>query len=228
MNEVVLEKAVQKEDGFLYFIDKNGNVCRTLMAQMLKQVKPITMSPEKAKREWKKYLKLVKEKSDQHIKDLKQLYYQLSKKHKIIDIYEAFKIAGLNSKKEPRFAICRADLKEVRFTKSSNGSGYFEENRWNSQFRVSLPNETFGPFKLVKGSTWEIEEPKELVTKVPIVPADKMPKGKLKDYYILWEVNEWKEIPKDPFLLKRITRNLFAIVATWDLTKLEQALIRGR
>jgi len=43
------------------------------------------------------------------------------------------------------------------------------------------------------------------------------------------EVEKWKPLPpKDPILLKRLTPNLFGVLATWDLTNLERAIIRGR
>jgi len=52
----------------------------------------------------------------------------------------------------------------------------------------------------------------------------------LSNYYILWESKEWEDLPetKDPFLLKRLSENLFVILGSWDLTDLEQSIIRGR
>ena len=46
---------------------------------------------------------------------------------------------------------------------------------------------------------------------------------------MLWEVDEWSAAPdKDPFLLRRITPNMFVIVAAWELTDLEISVISGR
>ena len=33
MSEVILKNAVKREPGYLYFIDKDGNVCRAKMAR---------------------------------------------------------------------------------------------------------------------------------------------------------------------------------------------------
>lgn len=45
----------------------------------------------------------------------------------------------------------------------------------------------------------------------------------------LLNVEKWKPVPpRDPILVKRLTPNLFGVLATWDLTKLERAVIRGR
>ncbi|KKL76663.1 hypothetical protein LCGC14_2042670 [marine sediment metagenome] len=56
-----------------------------------------------------------------------------------------------------------------------------------------------------------------------------MPEGDLKNYYILWEVKLWEILPevKDPFLLKRISQNMFVILGAWDITELERAIIEG-
>jgi len=61
---------------------------------------------------------------------------------------------------------------------------------------------------------------------VPPIPVSKRDKN-LKNYYVLWEVEDWQKVPKDPLLLKRITKNLFILIDKWNLTKLEQAIIRG-
>lgn len=33
MTEIVIEKAVEREKGYLYFIDKVGNICRTRLGR---------------------------------------------------------------------------------------------------------------------------------------------------------------------------------------------------
>ena len=76
---------------------------------------------------------------------------------------------------------------------------------------------------------WETSiKNKSISAPTPVIPAEIMPDGKLENYYILWEVEEWKPVPpKDPILLKRISPNLFAVIATWNLTKIEQAVMKG-
>ncbi len=78
-------------------------------------------------------------------------------------------------------------------------------------------------------SRWDIQTPK-IKTKVPIIPAQLIPDGNLKDSYILWEVERWEDLPQkdDPLLLKRITENLFVILSAWEVTDLEQSIISGR
>jgi hypothetical protein len=62
---------------------------------------------------------------------------------------------------------------------------------------------------------------------VPIVPPQYRPKFKLSNYHILWEA-DWKRVPVDPILLKHLGGSLYAVLASWDLTEIEQAVLRGR
>jgi len=189
----------------------------------------IVVKKARANREYLKYLKLCKTRKDQMFEDLKKLYYQLSKGKKIIDIYEAFKFAGLNEKEEPRLAIACADLKIIQFEKRGNGAGRFEEESWGgSKSDVDLPEGTFKNFKNKEGATF-LADPIRIRTKVPIICGKNIPnKGDLKKYFVLWEVEKWDIPVKDPFLLKRVTKNLFIVIDKWNLTKLEQALVSGR
>ena len=189
-------------------------------------VKPIVMKRDVARKKWKEYLKASKIHGDKYLKELKGLYYHLSNERKVIDVFEAIKFAGLNAKNEPRLAICKADNKTVTFRKESNRKGTFESS--NYRYNVNLPNNTFNiDFPSSPGRTWDIIN-QRIKTKVPIVPANKLPeKGSLKDHFILWEVEDWEVIPKDPFLLKRISNNLFVVISSWNLTKLERALMNG-
>ena len=104
-----------------------------------------------------------------------------------------------------------------------------------TQVDVRIPTTTFD-WKTEKGEgEFENEDiiiRQQIQTQVPIVPAHLLPKGRLDNYYILFEVNEWTEQPvppvaKDPYLLRRINSNTFVILAEWDLTEVEQAIMRG-
>jgi hypothetical protein len=69
----------------------------------------------------------------------------------------------------------------------------------------------------------------KLEAPVPLVPAKFLPKNLTDDYYTLWEVDVWKRVaPTDPYLLKRITNNIFVVLAGWDLTPLEKSVMEGR
>src|SRR5207253_8584714 len=60
---------------------------------------------------------------------------------------------------------------------------------------------------------------------VPIIPPHLRPADALSNYYILSEAHWSPEPPRDPFLLKRIDGFLFAVLAAWDLTEIERAVL---
>lgn len=196
----------------------------------------IEISKEKAKEIYGDYLEAVKTRKEKYLQDLKQVYYHLSKGNPVLDIYEVFKKSGVNESGEPKLAICQADARECYFRKRELGSGTFSRFKdWGKAESVSLPSNTFPdwPRGMIKKEWGEGEIEgilrREVKTTVPIVPAHLLPTGKLDNYYILWEVSEWNEVPivADPFLLKRINDNAFIVLAEWDLTEVEQAVIRG-
>jgi hypothetical protein len=206
----------------------------------IQKVDKIVIPAEQAKEEWHKYVDLLKTRTDKHLKIMKEAMYYAKNGKELIDIYEVMKKAGLSSTCEPRLAIARADLHEIYFEKRDEGAGTFGKQARYSETQVEwertmieLPSRTFEihwsrPLAADGRERWEIAN-KIIKTKVPIIPAELMPEGDLENYYVLWEVKEWQQLPqtKDPFLLKRISENLFVILGTWELTELERAVIDG-
>ena len=76
----------------------------------------------------------------------------------------------------------------------------------------------------------------DVQTIVPIVPSDVLAsirkrirtRSSLGRFFTLFEVEEWKPVPPvDSALLEHIGGDLYAVLATWDLTDLERAVIAG-
>lgn len=67
-------------------------------------------------------------------------------------------------------------------------------------------------------------------TIVPSIPPRHRPRPRrLRGFHILWEVDEWTPTPPvDPALLRHIRGDLWSVVATWDLTPLERAVLTAR
>jgi hypothetical protein len=67
-------------------------------------------------------------------------------------------------------------------------------------------------------------------TVVPLVPPRFRPRRpRLARCHVLWEVEEWSPVPPvDPALLRHIRGDLWAVLATWDLSPLERAVLGGR
>ena len=210
------------------------------------QVEELAMPRKKAQQEFEALRQLLrqdqKRRKDQIYRDFQAVYGHLRHGKKIIDVYESFKMAGLNKDGDPKLAICRADAKQCFCQKHSDGSALFSLDRKIGYYipprkthnDVSLPPGTFQWHKKVEADSlnrWNIKNEK-VKTPVPIIPAKILVaevKVLLKNFHIIWEVEKWKPVPpRDPILVKRLTPNLFGVLATWNLTKLERAIIRGR
>ena len=201
----------------------------------MKGEKEFDIPKEKALVAWKEYLELLKNRDDEGAKVLKQAYYHASKGRKIIDIYQAIQNSGLNKEGWPQLAICRADGTECCFRRRAKGAGIFHHeplSGWDNGNRnsVLLPESCF--MDLPVSDHWDRAKDQRYAT-IPTIPAKYYPQGTLERYYILWEVEQWHEKsqipipPIDPFLLKRLSPNLFVVLAEWDLTPLERAVIKG-
>lgn len=194
------------------------------------------LTQEQAKEKWQEYCGIIKTHPTDHAKTLKAAYHALSKGHQVIDIYEAFKLAGKYDNDMPKLAISRAHETKVVFERRDKGAGGFwgKSNYRNVQYpQVAIPKGIFSDWDLSlwpKGH-WN-DSIRTVETIVPTIPAKFYPAGKLERYFILWEVERdgWDPVPEppgDPFLLRRISGNLFVVLAVWDLTDLEKAVIRG-
>lgn len=132
----------------------------------------------------------------------------------------------------PKIAIVRADAREV-YCRWSNGHGgrssdliFADHDDWQANrgalvgsrsVRVHVEN---APAQ--RGGLWQAAS-----TIVPLVPPRHRPKmRRLRNCHVLWEVESWtRQPPKDPALLRHIRGDLWAVLAVWDLTELERAVL---
>jgi hypothetical protein len=132
----------------------------------------------------------------------------------------------------PKLAVIRADASRVCTTGvDKDGMVTFyagRPNRWGDpdsrakQNRVSLPDGTFPP----EQRSGNLRRHWHLAV-VPTIPPALRPSRGLSRYHLLWEA-EWDEqVPVDPALLKHLGGDLYAVVAVWDLTDLERAVLAG-
>lgn len=193
-------------------------------------LKTIEMSKEDAQKEWEAYRDVLHTRKEKYIANLYSCLSQMRRGRKIIDVFEVIKEAGVNEKEQPKLAIVRADVGTAYFFARKEGAGKFSHSNYKGSYAksdISLPKGTFPEWKL-RGKENDPYWWDAIKTKVPIVPAQFLPKGSLEGYHVLWEVDDWEIVPTDPILLKRITDNLFAVLGVWDLTPLEQAIVKSR
>lgn len=186
-----------------------------------------------ATEKWREYIAAYKIYRTKEYKDLKNIYHQIKSGKKVIDIFQVIKRGGVHKNGHPRLAIAQIKTKSVRCLYYTNGSVYYfnHDSRWDNYAKASdvslklcLP-----PFSLEKDFTGWTPDKLILNAPVPPVPPRYMPKIITGDYYILWEVDEWKMTPPtDPWLLKRVAPTVFTVLAGWDLTDIEKSVMHGR
>jgi hypothetical protein len=182
---------------------------------------------ENAHAKWREYLQAAKETKDPLYFDLKRMYWQIKKGKILIDIAKIIKAGGVIKPGYPHLAICRAEGKKVRCDYFTDGTVQFKDDlsSWKDKdavvhIKTALPSITFN--QAWRGSH-SLEAP------VPMIPPKLRPKILGKEHFILWEVEAWEMLPPtDPYLLRRITKTVFAVLAQWDLTPLERAAMAGR
>lgn len=156
-------------------------------------------------------------------------YKAIVKGQQVIDLPQAMSAAGLQDTRErfPRLAVCRADAKACHVYMSSNGSAAFGADDRPGNIRgikrvTSMPPSTFPAFN----RDWNTQTHGRAV--VPIIPANLRPRTDITNYHIVWDAVWTRDVPVDPLLVRHLAGGLYAIVAAWDLTPLERAVMRGR
>ena len=202
------------------------------LEQSIPVVETISMPEDDAKTELKEYRKLLETRKETYLQQMKDSLVQLAKGRKLININEVMRKVGVGEDGFPRLAIARADGEKVYLHRHdegrvdfSLGSSGWEQYKHNT---IWMPAKTFAEFKKTEKEQYGYQVYEALI---PIIPAVFLPTGKLKNYWILWEVEQWSKTPappNDPILLKRINESTFAVLAVWDLTPLERSITAGR
>ena len=182
-------------------------------------VDTIQMPSSKAWNAFQQYRAAVRQKYSDTDAALMKGYRALAQGKKVLDLVGVMRQAGLDSQGRPKLAICRADGGRVQCETWWNGSAEFwcGDQRQNAVAgrRIRLPAGIFPHRDGVRVSAL-----------VPTIPPEFRPASDLRHYHVLWEA-EWTSVPKDPLLLRHLGRNLYAVLAQWDLTPLEQAVLAG-
>ncbi len=148
-------------------------------------------------------------------------YRALAQGKKVIDLVATLQRAGQDDKGRPRLAIVRADAKTVWLQVNMGGTVVFAcERLWSARRAQRVELAALFPRR---------ERMVEAMAVAPVVPPRMRPAARMDRYHLLWEP-EWQSVPpaKDPLLLRHLHGSLYVVVAAWDTTPLEQAVLRGR
>jgi hypothetical protein len=189
-------------------------------------VETITIPANQAREQLRAYRRSLHRRADQEYEVVAKGLEQLERGRPLLILSAALAEAPRDEKGRPRLAIARSDRREVYYyryggnTEEVFDSGFYSRGRapLNGVIRVQPTPAT--PRASSYASGYSI---------VPLVPPQVRETRDLSKFFTLWEVEAWADRPsttvdRDPFLLERVTDDVFAIVAEWDLSPLEQAI----
>jgi hypothetical protein len=145
------------------------------------------------------------------------IYKRIAAGKLVIRALASITAAGLNEAGLPKLAIMRADIKKVRCTCQRDACVLRGEMRGTSYaasqyFKIPMPGMTYTPSR---------------VASVPLIPVHLRPRKAIAKYHVLWEA-DWDQYPVDPYLLRRMGEDAWIVVAAWDLTVVERAVMSAR
>jgi len=192
----------------------------------------ITLDRAEAAKLWRKY----KEHTNYSTPidaEVMRAYQLLSKGRLVIKALESIAKAGVNVEGLPKLAIASATAKACYLERHVNGGATMaSSDNWRT--KKNIHHWRADSFEFVPDSfpwTWDRKRAHRSNHKatLPIIPAYIRPKRGLANYHVLWEA-EWEPIPpRDPYLLRRIGKaDLWLVVAKWDLTEVERAVLSTR
>lgn len=159
-----------------------------------------------------------RERHDALDKEILRIYRAIAAGKTVISVHDAIRAAGVDEFGRPRLAIMRADQEAVRcdawHSEKVTFMSQMRSTAADLKFEIAWPNRAkTGVFN----SLWAL---------LPRIPPQYRP-AVLSDYHLLWEA-DWTAIPRDPYLLKRLGKDAWAVVAAWDLTSVEMNVLRAR
>lgn len=194
--------------------------------------------PEQAKVARDRYMEAARRSRSAMDRALAKSYAALAEGRALIDLDETMRAAGVDEvTKLPKLAVVRADFKQVflRMVRwgdrdvrdSAIMAGVLDYTRDRVKTaagtaRFDFPTGTFPVSETPRGWMDTHSAP------VPLIPPQLRPADAYRNYFILWEVKEWKRVaPLDPLLLTHIQGHIFAVVAQWDLSPIERLVMNA-
>ena len=188
----------------------------------------ITMDKNEARKAFLDYRRAVRERHSDEDVQIMRGYRAMCKGLHVIELNATMQAAGQNAQGWPRLAIARADERRIEVRRFNDGRLMFSPNlrTWRrlpecrSRERL-LPPGTLGTADPSKTANifWDAS------AMAPIIPPALRPAHHLRNYHIIWEA-EWSKLPpRDPALLKHLGGTLYAVLATWDLSPVERAVL---
>lgn len=186
-------------------------------------VETLSMPRATARAALKHYRAGLHRKADAEYEQIALAYRELANGRAMLALSDAFARAPLDAKGRPRLAIGRADRWQVVLRMREGTASFSTTERGGGVgLHIDVP---------LASAHWASPNGYALV---PLVPPNVKKHHALNRHHVLWEVEQWAdrrlgERPdRDPYLLRHIGGDLWAVLAEWELTAIERAVMQGR
>lgn len=211
-------------------------------------VETITMDPDEAQEQLEEYAKALRRRADEEYEAVRTGLEALAAGDAVLNLTDAIRQAPVDDAGRPMLAVGRADRRQVAFTWANGTIARFATKTWRDRGLVTDTmvrnidmGRGHGRTQIVRprsGDPYHITITIEGYALVPMVPPPGLRLAGgfsgLRHHFVLWEVEAWSDTPigavpdRDPYLLKHLGGDLYAVVYEWDLTDLERAVMAGR
>lgn len=199
------------------------------------ELRTIEMDRAEARKMYLEYRDAVRDRQDSEMAEIMRGYRAIARGHQVIDLAATIRAGGSTTVTRrnvttivPRLAVAQADQAWCWVDPGQKGQVTFSTTERPSHNAtrcfVRLPEGTLPEQE--RRWSWRFDPVAKAM--VPPVPPRFLPAHSLAGYHVLWEA-EWEPVPPvDPALLKHIGGDLYAVLATWDLTDLERTVLARR
>lgn len=204
----------------------------------------IKMDRDTARKNFLEYRAAVRERHNAEDAQIMRGYQAMSQGKQLIRLTEVIVAGGIHQSGLPRLAVAQSDTPWVYVRRTQSGQVEFSPRLWNDgRHRKGInrfPENTLPRWSCITLGCdqtqpyYKHKHPEDgtgMRAMVPNVPPALRPAHSLANYLTLFEVDKWERIPRppgDPALLKHVGGDLYAVLAVWLLTPLEQAVLAGR
>lgn len=148
-----------------------------------------------------------------------RVYREIARGRVVVQAFESIRRAGWNAEAFPKLALTRADVIRCECDPSATEVKFYDARGNGKRARYVVRGMPERP---------DIRESwRRGVATVPLIPLHLRPKHSLANYSILWEA-DWHQAPHDPLLLRWLRADLWIVLAAWDLTAVERAVLEQR
>lgn len=203
-------------------------------------VELLTMEKDQAKTMLREYRRELAREHSAELAAVEKGLQAIARGRRVLHLAQAIESGGFDEQGRPNIAVARSDRTRVRLSMPPGGAWLrYTTHEWSGRRFGRMPANDATTINLVGGpgrrEGWE-----EWDAMVPLVPPAALRESGLKSRgalgrcMTLFEVEEWQARDRrpatngDPYLLRRIGGELYEILAEWDLTPLERAIMQGR